>query len=107
MPEGPAILAGYRVTVTWPVLFVVFVKNVLQPALVWAGLLALGYTNPLLGEATVTAALPVITITAMLGVRYQVARTEAASALFLSMTATLLTVGLFIALTSGSISPVR
>lgn len=95
------ILAGYRVTVTGPVLFVVLVKNVLQPAVVWVGLLTLGYTSPLLGEAVVTAALPVVTIVAMLGVRYQVAKTEAASALFISMTATLVTVGAFIALTSG------
>jgi malonate transporter and related proteins len=96
------ILAGYHVKVTGPVLFVVFVKNVLQPALVWVGLLSLGYTNPLLGEAVVTAALPMITIVAMLGVRYQVAKTEAASALFISMMGALITVGVFIALTGGT-----
>ena len=94
------ILAGYRVKVTGSVLFLVFVKNIVQPALVWVALLALGYTSPLLGEAVVTAALPMVTIVAMLGVRYQVAQTEATSALFISIMATLITVVIFIAITN-------
>ena len=49
-----------------------------------------------LGEAVVTAALPMLVIVAMLGVQYQVAETEAASALFISMVGSLITMGAFI-----------
>jgi len=95
------ILAGYRVTINRFVLGLVSVKNIVQPALVWVGLLALGYTNPLVGEAVLAAAIPMITLIAILGVRYRLAETEAASAVFLSFAGSLLTLGLFIALTGG------
>jgi malonate transporter len=94
------ILAVHKVIVNGPVLFLVFVKNILQPALVWASLILLGYANPLLGEAVVTAALPMLVLIVMLAVQYQVAETETASALFISTIASLLTTGGFIALTS-------
>jgi len=95
------ILAGYRVTINRFVLGLVSVKNIVQPALVWVGLLALGYTAPLLGEAVITAAIPMITLIAILGVRYRLAETEAASAVFLSFVSSLVTIGLFIAVTGG------
>ena len=94
------ILAGYAVTIGGQVLFLVFIKNVLQPALVWGGLLLLGYTNPFLGEAVVTAALPMVVLIVMLSVQYRVGEKEAASALFISIIASLVTTSLFIFLTS-------
>jgi malonate transporter and related proteins len=94
------ILAGYAVTISGRVLFLVFVKNILQPALVWGGLLLLGYTNPLRGEAVVTAALPMIVLLVMLSVQYRVGQKEAASALFMSIIASLVTTSFFIVLTS-------
>ncbi|HEY5096166.1 MAG TPA: AEC family transporter [Candidatus Eremiobacteraceae bacterium] len=94
------ILAGFAVTISGQVLFLVFIKNVLQPALVWGGLLALGYTNPLLGEAAVTAALPMVVLIVMLSVHYRVGQKEAASALFISIIASLVTTSFFIFLTS-------
>jgi malonate transporter and related proteins len=72
----------------------------LQPALVWGGLLALGYTNPLLGEAAVTAALPMVVLLVMLSVQYRVGQKETASALFISIIASLGTTSFFIFLTS-------
>ncbi len=63
------ILAGYKVTVNTRVLFLVFVKNVLQPALVLLALLWLGYGTPLLDQAVLTCALPVVVIVVMLGVQ--------------------------------------
>jgi len=54
----------------------VLLKNIAQPVLVWGGLLLLGYQNPLLGEAVVTTALPILVAVAMLAVQYQVAEGE-------------------------------
>jgi malonate transporter len=93
------ILSGYTVRTDRQVLALVFVKNIAQPALVWAAVLALGYAKPLLGEAVVTAALPVLALTLMLGLQYRVAEQQAASALLLSMLFSLITVPGFIALT--------
>ncbi|MBV8429938.1 MAG: AEC family transporter [Solirubrobacterales bacterium] len=98
------ILAAYRVRVNRFVLSLVSVKNLLQPALVCVGLLAVGCTRPLLGEAVMTAALPMITLIPILAARYHLAETEAASAMFLSFVGSLLTLGLFIAVTGGQLS---
>lgn len=95
------VIAAHTVVVNRAVLALTFVKNVVQPALVWLSLLWLGYGNPLLGEAVVTAALPMLVLVALLAVQYQVAETEAASALFVSMIASVVTLGAFIALTGG------
>ncbi|MBV8296262.1 MAG: AEC family transporter, partial [Acidimicrobiia bacterium] len=95
------ILASYQVKVNRFVLSLVSVKNIVQPALIWLGLLVVGCTTPLLGEAVMTAALPMITLVPILAARYQLAETEAASAMFLSFAASVLTLGLFIAWTSG------
>jgi predicted permease len=90
------ILAGYKVVVNGPVLFLVFVKNVVQPALVLGAMLWFGYTDPILGEAVLTTALPPVALIVMLGVQYNVAAREAASALFLSTMASLITMSAFI-----------
>jgi malonate transporter and related proteins len=92
------ILAGYKVAVSGPVLFLVFVKNILQPALVWGAMVWLRYTNPLLGEAVVMAALPMLVLVVMLSVQYQIGERETASALFISTVASLVTMSVFIAL---------
>lgn len=90
------ILAGYKVVVNRPVMFVVFIKNIIQPALVLGTMLWLGYGNPLLGQAVLTIALPSVVLTVMLGVQYQVAAREAASALFISTVGSLITMSGFI-----------
>jgi malonate transporter and related proteins len=95
------VIAAHKATVTGPVVALAFIKNVVQPALVWVGLLLLGFRNPLLGEAVVTAALPILVVTAMLAVQYRTAETDAASALFISMVGSLVTLSFFIALTGA------
>jgi predicted permease len=95
------ILAGYHLTITPAILGLVFIKNIAQPALVWVGLLALGYTNPLLSEAVISAALPMLVLTAILGVQYRISEEQAASTLLLSMGTSLVTLGVFIALTGA------
>lgn len=90
------ILAGYRVTFSVPVLSLVFIKNVAQPALVCVGMLALGYKNPILGQTVVTTALPAVAVVVMLAVQFRTAIPEAASALMISTFGSLLTISLFI-----------
>lgn len=90
------ILAGYKVIVNGPVMFVVVVKNILQPALVLGAMLWLGYGDPLLGQAVLTSALPSVVLSVMLAVQYQVAAREAASALFISTVGSMLTMSVFI-----------
>ena len=95
------ILAVHTVRVTPAVTALVLIKNIAQPALVWGGLLLLGYQNPLLGEAVVTTALPILVTVAMLAVQYQVAEGEMASALGFGMASSAITVAGFIALTGA------
>ncbi len=90
------ILAGYKIIVNVTVMSLVFVKNVVQPGLVCAGMLWLGYGDPLLGEAVVTSALPPVTLVVMLAVQYRVAIPETASALMFSTLGSLLTMSAFI-----------
>ncbi len=79
-------------------MFCSFVKNLLQPALVLLALLWLGYGTPLLGQAVLTSALPVVVIVVMLGVQYKVSARDSASALFFSIIASLITMSGFILL---------
>jgi malonate transporter len=95
------ILAVHHVRVTGRAAALAFIKNIAEPGLVWVSLYVLGYRNPLLGEAVVTTALPVLVTVAMLAVQYQVAEAEAASTLFIGMGSSLLTVAGFIALTGA------
>lgn len=90
------ILAGYRFIVNTPVMFLVFVKNVVQPGLVCAGMLWLSYGNPQLGEAVVTSALPPVTLVVLLAVQYRIAIPETASALLYSTLGSLITMSVFI-----------
>jgi hypothetical protein len=80
-------------------LFFVFLKNIMQPALVLGGLHWIGYGNPIVSEAVVTTAIPAMPIVMMLALQYRIAPAEAASAVFISMTSSVLTMGVFIALT--------
>jgi len=90
------ILAGYKIIVNVPVMWLVVLKNVVQPGLVCAGMLWLGYGNPLLGEAVVTSALPPVTLVVLIAVQYRVAIPETASALLFSTLGSLLTMSVFI-----------
>lgn len=91
------ILAGYKIAVTGPVVFLIVVKNIVQPLLVLGAMLWYGFGNPILGEAVLTAALPPVALVVMLAVQYKVAEREAASVLFLGTLASLITMSAFIA----------
>lgn len=95
------VIAAYQVHITRAAVALAFLKNIGQPALLMAVLVALGYTNPLLGEAVVTTALPAIVSVALLGVQYGVAQSLTASTLFLSLVTSLGTLALFIGLTGA------
>lgn len=95
------VISAYKLEISRPVIIIAALKNVGQPALLFALLLALGYTNPALGEAVVAVALPTLVSIALLGVQYGVAQSQAASTLFLSLVTSLLTLGVFIAITGA------
>jgi malonate transporter and related proteins len=94
------VLASGRIMFNWRVLFFVLLKNIVQPALVLGGLRWLGYGNPTVSDAVLTTAIPAMPIVVMLALQYRVVQAEAASAVFLSVIGSLITMGIFIALTS-------
>jgi malonate transporter and related proteins len=94
------VLASGTIKVNRHVLLVVFLKNIVQPALVLGGLRWLGYGNPIVSEAVLTTAIPAMPMVIMLAVQYRVAEAEAASAVFLSVVGSVITMGVFVALTS-------
>ena len=93
------VLATGKIKANWYVLFFVFLKNIVQPALVLGGLRWVGYGNPIVSEAVLTTAIPTMPIVIMLALQYRIAQTEAASAVFLSVMGSMITLGVFIALT--------
>ena len=94
------VLASNRVITSWQVTLLVSLKNVVQPALVLGGLRWLGYGNPILSEAVLTMAIPAMPIVAMLALQYRVAEAMAASSLFFSVIGSVITLTVFILLTS-------
>ena len=92
------MLAAYKITIDWTALSLALLKNIVQPALVMVGLLSLGYSAPIVPEAVLTTAIPVMSILIMLAVQYHVLEGRASSALFLSMIGSMFTMGAFIAL---------
>jgi hypothetical protein len=93
------VLASGKIKVNRYVLFFVFLKNIIQPALALGGLRWMGYGNPVVSEAVLTTAIPAMPIVLMLALQYRVAQEEAASSVFLSVMGSIVTMGVFIALT--------
>jgi len=93
------VLASGKIKVNRSVLFFVFLKNIVQPVLVLGGLRWIGYGNPIVSEAVLTTAIPAMPIVIMFALQYRVAQAEAASAVFLSVMGSVVTMGIFIALT--------
>ena len=94
------VLASVRISVSWPVMLLVLLKNVAQPALVPVGLRGVGIGNPLRGEAVLTTAIPAMPIVVMLALQHRVAQTLTAAALFFSVIGSVVTLAAFIALTN-------
>src|SRR5271154_2163081 len=67
--------------------------------IVLGGLRWLGYGSPLVSEAVLTTAIPTMPIVIMFALQYRIAQAEAASAVFFSMMGSVVTMGVFIALT--------
>jgi hypothetical protein len=93
------MLAAYKIKIDWIVSLLVLLKNVVQPALVLGGLLWLGYGGAVVAKAVLTTAIPTMPIVIVLAVQYRVAEAQASSALFLSLVGSIVTMGVFIALT--------
>jgi hypothetical protein len=93
------VLATSKIKFNGYVLFFLFLKNIMQPALVLGGLRWLDYGSPIVSEAVLTTAIPAMPIVIMLALQYRIAQAEAASAVFLSVMGSVITLGVFIALT--------
>jgi malonate transporter and related proteins len=93
------MLAAYKIQIDSTALSLTLLKNVVQPALVLVGLRSLGYGSPIVPEAVLTTAIPVMPIVLVLAVQYHVREARASSALFLSVIGSIFTIGVFIALT--------
>jgi hypothetical protein len=93
------VLASGKIKVNGSVLLLVFLKNIVQPVIVLCGLRWIGYGNPIVSEAVLTAAIPTMPIVMMFALQYRIAQAETASAVFLSVMGSALTIGVFIALT--------
>jgi malonate transporter len=93
------VLASGKIKLNRYVWFFVFLKNIVQPALVLGGLRWFGYGNPVISEAALTTAIPSMPIVIMFALQYRIVQAEAASAVFLSMMISVLTMGAFIAVT--------
>jgi malonate transporter and related proteins len=89
-----------KISASRSVLGLVALKNVVQPALILVTLRWLTCRNPIVSEAVLTTAIPMMPIVIMLATQYQVAQAEAASAVLLSSISSVVTMGAFIALTS-------
>jgi predicted permease len=94
------VLAAAPIKVNRRVLSAVFLKIILQPALVLLALRWLGYRNPIVNEAVLTTAIPCMPIVIMFAVKYRIAESEAASAVLLSVIGSVITMGIFLLLTS-------
>src|ERR1700693_5966726 len=94
------VLASGKIKASLHVFLLVFLKNILQPALVLGGLRWVGYGEPTVSEAVLATAIPTMQLLTMLALQYRVAQEEAASAVFLSVIGSVVTMGIFIALTS-------
>jgi malonate transporter and related proteins len=93
------VLASGKSKANWYVLFFVFLKNIIQPTLVLGGLRWIGYGNPIVSEAVLTTAIPAMPIVIMFALQYRIAQAEAASAVFISVMGSVVTMAVFIALT--------
>jgi len=91
------ILASRRMAISRSVVTLVALKNVVLPALVLVGLRFLAYHNPIVSQAVLTTAIPMMPIVIMFAMQYRVAEAEAAAEVFLS---SVIAIGVFIALTS-------
>jgi malonate transporter and related proteins len=94
------VLASGKMKANSHVWFLVFLKNILQPTMVLGGLRWVGYGEPIVSEVVLTTAIPTMPIVIMFALQYRVAQAEAASAVFLSVIGSVVTMGVFIALTS-------
>jgi len=71
------VLASGKIKINRYVWFFVFLKNIVQPAMVLGVLRWIGYAKPIVSEATLTTAIPAMPIVIMLALQYRIAQAEA------------------------------
>jgi hypothetical protein len=93
------VLAAGKIEINKTVLSLVLLKNILQPALVLIALRWIGSGDPIVSEAVLTTAIPTMPLVIMFAMQYRIEEGEAASAVFLSVVGSVVSMGIFIALT--------
>src|ERR1700745_1622860 len=78
------VLASGKIKANSHVFLLVFLKNILQPALVLGGLRWVGYGEPTVSEAVLATAITTLPIVIMFALQYRVARADAGSHLGLA-----------------------
>lgn len=94
------VLFLQRVHITLPVVMTVLARNIMVPAGAWLVLAVLGLSHDVIRATVLTLSIPVGTVVVILAVRFKTDEQEAASTLFLSAVASVLTMVLFILLTT-------
>jgi malonate transporter and related proteins len=92
------ILASNPIRISAPVLTMATLKNIVQPALLLVSLMGLSETR-IAHELVLTTAIPMGPIVIMLATQYGLAQTGAASAVFISMVSSVVTMSALIGLT--------
>jgi len=94
------ILFAYRITLNIEVALVVLGRNIVVPAACLAVMLLLGMKPDISREAVITLALPAVTLSIVLAVRYGVAEQQIASVLFFSSVLSFPTIAAFVWITT-------
>lgn len=92
------ILFSYKIKITKAVWAIVLVRNLVIPFVIWGLIVLLGFSKEMIKETILTLAIPSATLALILSIQYNRAQQLIATSLFLSTLASLVTMGLFIAL---------
>lgn len=92
------VMYSQRVGFSWPIFVNVLMRNLIVPFTMWAILLLLGVSETLLRTTVLTMSIPIGSVVILLAIRFGTDEHEAASSLFISTIASVLTMALFIGL---------
>ena len=93
------LLTGETPKLSFAAILNVVMKNLAQPALMWALVLLFGVTGEYRRELILLGALPTATITSMFALRYKVYSSESNATVLLSTVLSIVTLGAAIAMT--------
>lgn len=90
------ILFCYKIKITKTVVYMVIVRNLILPGLVWGIILLLDFPKEMIKETIITLAIPSATMGLILSIQYKQSQQLLATSFFISTIFSLLTMALFI-----------